>query len=80
MGGAGDIEAYDDTRLYSVTGEVKYDLPRSWTLSVGGIYQDYRIEDANAAVAYYEPASLFLVGNDGSYRAKVGYVRLGYRW
>jgi MtrB/PioB family decaheme-associated outer membrane protein len=80
LGGAGDIDAYDDTKLYSVTGEVKYNLPRSFSLAVGGIYQDYRIADANAAVTNYEPASLFLLGNDGSYRAKVGYVRLGYSW
>jgi MtrB/PioB family decaheme-associated outer membrane protein len=80
VGGAGDIDAYDDTKLYSISGELKYNLPKSWTLAVGGIYQDYRIQDANAAVVNYEPASLFLVGNDGSYNAKVGYVRLGYRW
>lgn len=80
VGGAGDIEDFDDTKLYSVTGEAKYDFHKVWSVAAGVLYQDYKINDANAAVVNYEPASLFLVGNDGSYRATVGYVRLGYRW
>jgi len=80
LGGPLGFTAYDDTRLATVTTELTYTLPRSWAVTVGGWYEDYKIEDANAAPLNYLPGGLFLNANDGSYHGVVGYVRLGYRW
>jgi hypothetical protein len=80
LGGPLGFTAYDDTRLVTVTTELTYTLPRSWAVTVGGWYEDYKIEDANAAPLNYLPGGLFLNANDGSYHGVVGYVRLGYRW
>jgi len=80
LGGPLGFTAYDDTRLATVTTELTYTLPRSWAVTVGGWYEDYKIEDANAAPLNYLPGGLFLNANDGSYHGVVGYLRLGYRW
>ena len=80
LGGVLGFTAYDDTRLVTVTTELTYTLPKSWAVTVGGWYEDYKIEDANAAPLNYLPGGLFLNANDGNYHGTVGYVRLSYRW
>ena len=49
-------------------------------LAVGAWYEDYRMDDANAAPVNYLPGGMFINANDGSYKGTVGYVRLSYRW
>ena len=56
LGGPLGFTAYDDTRLATVTTELTYTLPRSWAVTLGGWYEDYKIEDANAAPLNYLPA------------------------
>jgi MtrB/PioB family decaheme-associated outer membrane protein len=80
LGGPLGFTAYDDTRILTLNSELTYSLPKSWAVTVGGWYEDYRIADANAAPANYLPGGLFLNANDGNYKGKVGYLRLSYRW
>jgi MtrB/PioB family decaheme-associated outer membrane protein len=80
LGGPLGFTAYDDTRIFTVTTEVTYTLPKSWAVTVGGWYEEYKFDDANAAPFNYLPGGLFLNANDGNYHGTVGYVRLGYRW
>ena len=80
LGGPLGFTAYDDTRILTVNGEVTYSLPKSWAVTLGGWYENYKIADANAAPFNYLPGGLFLNANDGNYRGTVGYVRLSYRW
>jgi MtrB/PioB family decaheme-associated outer membrane protein len=80
LGGPLGFTAYDDSRITTVTGELTYTLPRSWAVAVGGWYEDYRFDDANAATQNYLPGGYFLAANDGPYHGTVGYVRLSYRW
>jgi MtrB/PioB family decaheme-associated outer membrane protein len=80
LGGPMGFELYDDTDILTVNGELTYTLPKSWAVTLGGWYEDYKFKDANAAPLNYLPGGFFLNANDGNYRATVGYVRLSYRW
>jgi hypothetical protein len=80
LGGPLGFTAYDDTRIFTVTSELTYTLPRSWAVTVGGWYEEYKIEDANAAPRNYLPGGFFLNANDGNYHGTVAYLRLSYRW
>ena len=80
LGGPLGLAAYDDTKVLTINSELTYTLPRSWAVTVGGWYEDYKIADANAAPLDYLPGGLFLNANGGNYRGTVGYVRLSYRW
>jgi MtrB/PioB family decaheme-associated outer membrane protein len=80
LGGPLGFTAYDDTRIVTVTTEVTYTLPKSWAVTLGGWYEEYKIDDANAAPFSYLPGGLFLNANDGNYHGTVGYLRLSYRW
>jgi MtrB/PioB family decaheme-associated outer membrane protein len=80
-GGVLGIEDYDDTKLTSISGEIGYKLDNAWKLSLGGIFEDYDIDDAfSSGLQYYMPASFFLNGNDGDYRAGSLYLRVSYLW
>jgi len=80
LGGPLGFTAYDDTRILTVSSELTYTLPKSWAVTAGGWYENYKIADANAAPLNYLPGGLFLNANDGNYKGTVGYVRLSYRW
>ena len=80
LGGPLGFTAYDDTRILTVSGEMTYTLPKSWAVTVGAWYEEYKIDDANAAPLNYLPGGLFLNANDGNYHGTVGYLRLSYRW
>jgi hypothetical protein len=81
LGGVLGIDGYDDTKLFSVTGEVGYNVSKSWKVAVGGIFEDYTIQDdLSTGLKYYMPASFFLAGNDGDYRAGAVYLRLSHLW
>ena len=62
------------------TGSAAARLPKSWAVTLGGWYKNYKIDDANAAPLNYLPGGLFLNANDGNYKGTVGYARLNYRW
>lgn len=81
VGGVLDIPLYDDTRMTRLSGEVRYAFAKAWSAAVGGFFEDYEIDDSNSAgLLNYVPGSFFLAANDGSYQAKVGYLRFTYRW
>jgi MtrB/PioB family decaheme-associated outer membrane protein len=75
------IPAYDDTKIWTLNAELRYQFAKAWTFGLGGFYEEYTISDSNSLVnQHYVPGSFFLVANDGDYKAKVGYVRVSYRW
>jgi putative beta-barrel porin MtrB/PioB len=81
LGGVLGIENYDDTKYLTVSAEVTYKLDKAWQLSLRGLYEDYDIDDAfSTGLQYYMPASFFLNGNDGRYRAGSVYLRIAYLW
>jgi len=81
VGGVLDIPLYDDTKLLTLSAELKYHLAKAWTVALGGFFEDYEIRDSNTAgLLNYVPGSFFLAYNDGDYKATVGYVRVTYRW
>lgn len=75
------IASYDDTRIWTVSGEIEYHLARLWSLALGGWIEDYETSDsATTGLRNYVPGSFFLAANDGPYQARVGYLRASYRW
>jgi MtrB/PioB family decaheme-associated outer membrane protein len=75
------IAAYDDTKLWTVSGELEYHIARFWSLALGGWLEDYELRDSSTTgLLNYVPGSFFLAANDGDYQAKVGYLRASYRW
>ena len=75
-----DIPNYDDTKLTSVSAELKYRL-RRWGLALGGWYERYRVDDSGTeGLSNYIPSQFFLNAANGSYRAVWGYVRASYTW
>jgi MtrB/PioB family decaheme-associated outer membrane protein len=81
VGGVQDITAYDDTKIFAINGELKYQFAKAWSATLGGYFEDYQIRDANTQdLRNYAPSSFFLAYNDGDYKAAVGYIRVTYRW
>jgi MtrB/PioB family decaheme-associated outer membrane protein len=81
LGGVQSIPAYDDTTITSVNAELRYQLRKAWSLSLGGWYEKYDVADAQTTgLVNYVPGSFFLAANDGPYRAWWGYLKLSYRW
>jgi MtrB/PioB family decaheme-associated outer membrane protein len=81
LGGVLGIAAYDDSKIISISSELGYKLDKTWKLSLGGIYEDYKLDDAfSTGLTFYMPASFFLNGNDGNYRAGSLYLRVSYLW
>ena len=75
------IPIYDDTKIWTVSAELRYQFAKAWTAGLGGWYEEYTIADSNSLTnQYYVPGSFFLAANDGDYKGKVGYVRVTYRW
>lgn len=78
--GATDITDFDDTKLYTLAGEVDYRFERV-VLAVGGWYEYYRLRDANTTgLVNYVPGSFFLAPEDADYKASVLYLRASYVW
>lgn len=79
--GALDIPGFDDTRIRSVSAELAVKPKAHWTVAVGGFVEDFESADSTrTGLTPYVPGGFFLVGNSGSYNAKVFYVRLSYNW
>jgi len=75
------ISAFDDTKIWTLSGEFEYHVAKFWSFALGGWYEDYEVSDsATTNLLNYVPGSFFLAANDGDYQAKVGYVRASYRW
>jgi MtrB/PioB family decaheme-associated outer membrane protein len=77
------IPAYDDTKLFYLSGNLKYQLARAWAIALGGFYEDYEIDDAQTGqgnLLNYMPGSFFLNANNGNYQAWVSYAMLTYSW
>jgi hypothetical protein len=76
-----DVARFDDTRIWTVSGELEYHFPGLWALALGGWLEDYEVRDsATTGLTNYVPGSFFLAANDSDYQAKVGYLRASYRW
>jgi MtrB/PioB family decaheme-associated outer membrane protein len=81
VGGVQDIPLYDDTKLATVYGELKYQFAKAWALAVGGFFEDYEIKDSNTeGLLNYVPGSFFLAAVDNDYQATVVFLRLSYNW
>jgi MtrB/PioB family decaheme-associated outer membrane protein len=81
IGGVQSLPAYDDSRIASFGAEARRQFAAEWSVSLGAWYEDYRFSDlASNGLTNYVPASFFLAANDGSYKAKVAYVRFSRRW
>jgi len=75
------ISNFDDTKIWTVSAELTYRLAASWSLSLGGWIEQYRVNDsASTGLTNYVPGSFFLAANDSDYEARVGYLRASYRW
>jgi Putative outer membrane beta-barrel porin, MtrB/PioB len=78
---ATSIPLYDDTKIVTFSAQITYQIATAWALSVGGLFEDYEIRDAQTGgILNYMPGSFFLAANDGDYQAKVGYLQLRYRF
>ena len=87
VGGVADIPFFDDTKLYTLSGELAYRVTRTLRLGLGGWYEKYVLRDSNSNDATggtilrnYVPGSFFLAANDHDYEAHVLYVRASYVW
>jgi MtrB/PioB family decaheme-associated outer membrane protein len=81
VGGVQDIPLYDDTKLTTVYGELKYQFAKAWALALGGFFEDYEIKDSNTkGLLNYVPGSFFLAAVDDDYQATVVFLRLTYNW
>jgi hypothetical protein len=81
LGGVLGVANLDDTKLLSLSSELAYKLNKAWTVALGGLFEDYVADDAfSTGLPNYAPASFFLAGNDGNYRAGWFYARLAYTW
>lgn len=79
--GAQGFDDYDDTEIVTLIAELKHQLAAAWTVTLGGMFEDYSIADAlTGGSTNFYPASFFLNANDGNYQAKVGYFRVAYRF
>ena len=81
IGGVQSFGTWDDTNITTVSAEAKYQFATDWAVSLGAWIEDYKFNDlASDGLTSYVPASFFLAANDGSYTAKVAYVRFTYHW
>jgi hypothetical protein len=79
--GAQDIAGFDDTLLKSVSLEFVYKLKARWSVTAGGLFEDFKLTDSTrTGLAAYVPGGFFLVGTFGDYTAKVAYLKLSYNW
>ncbi len=75
------ISDFDDTKIWTVAGELEYRLTGLWSIGLGGWIEDYEVRDsATTGLTNYVPGSFFLAANDSDYQAKVAYLRASYRW
>jgi MtrB/PioB family decaheme-associated outer membrane protein len=75
------IANFDDTRIWTARADLEYRFSGPWSVTAGGWLERYETEDsATTGLGNYVPGSFFIAANDGSYKGKVGYVRMSYRW
>ncbi len=80
-GGVKDPTNVDDTKVTRVNASLDYALAAAWSIIGGAWYEDYTMSDyMTTGLLNLYPSAFFLAGNDGSYNATVGYLRLNYRW
>jgi MtrB/PioB family decaheme-associated outer membrane protein len=81
LGGVAGLPIFDDTKLLTLSAELGYRLKNGWRVAVGGLFEDYELQDPFAVGStVYTPGGMFLAGNDGDYRGHVIYTRLTKRW
>ena len=75
------IPNFDDTRIWTARADLEYRFSGPWSVTAGGWLERYETDDsATTGLGNYVPGSFFIAANDGSYKGKVGYVRMSYRW
>lgn len=80
-GGAVDIPGFDDTRIRNLSAELSYRPHARWTVSVGGLLEDFTLADSTrTGLRPYVPGGFFLVGVFGDYSGKVFYLKLASNW
>jgi MtrB/PioB family decaheme-associated outer membrane protein len=76
-----DVPNVDDTRLWTLMGQVNYKISTPWTLAFGAWYERYRIQDSlNTGTQQYLPGGFFLAPNDLGYKGGAAFVSSTYRW
>ncbi len=80
--GPQDITDYDDTQLTTAVADLAYAVAKTWTLSVGYMYEKYTYANAytSGTSTFPQAVLFFLKANDGNYKANVAYARLNYRF
>jgi MtrB/PioB family decaheme-associated outer membrane protein len=86
-GGITDIPFFDDTKIYTLSAELSYQLTKGFRLGLGGWHEQYKLRDLNSndisegtLLSNYVPGSFFLAANDHDYKAHVVYLRASYLW
>lgn len=82
VGGAQDINAYDDTKFTTIQAQLDYTIAKQWTLGLGYWYEKYEFDDAYTSGTDLLPQSvlIFMKANDGNYNAKIIYAKLNYKF
>lgn len=76
-----NIPLFDDTKLTFVSAQLRYRVAKTWSVSAGAGYEDYKIRDAQTdGLLNYMPGSFFMQINNGNYHAWVGWAGLTYNW
>ncbi len=75
--GAEDIPDFDDTQINFFSAQVRYKFAQSWSLGIGGFFEDYELRDSQTGqVLNYMPGSFFINANNGDFGAWTGWVNL----
>ena len=78
-GGPCAITPFDDTKLATAWGTLRYHFRKRWSASGGVGFEDYEIADSQTGnTVNYMPASFFLQANNRDYRGWV--VSLGFTY
>ncbi len=81
-GGIQDITGYDDTKLTSVSAQLRYSVAKAWDLSGGYAYQKYVFANDYTDGTEVFPATggFYLKANNGDYKTNVIYLKMNYRF
>ncbi|HET7745658.1 MAG TPA: MtrB/PioB family outer membrane beta-barrel protein [Vicinamibacteria bacterium] len=84
-GGAAGLPNFDDTKLWTLNAEVKYQPRKAWAVAAGAWHEEYVYRDDTSVprtfqgnVVNYFPGTFFLNALDGNYKATVAYLKLMY--
>lgn len=82
VGGAADINDWDDTKLTTISAQIDYSATKAWKLSAGYMYEKYDFKDAYTSGDLLMPFTvlIFTKADSGPYDANVVYAKVNYRF